>query len=115
VEGPLASYALGFGDHLAERGYRPRSVVVQLRLLAHLSGWLVAQGMEPSVLTVEAVERFMTVRRGRYADLTGARALGPMLGYLRGLGVVPELRPSTDSPVERLLVDYRVYLVHERG
>jgi integrase/recombinase XerD len=115
VEGPLASYASGFGAHLAEWGYRPRSVVVQLRLLAHLSRWLVAHGMEPSALTVEAVEEFMCVRRGRYADLTGARAFGPLLGWLRGLGVVPELQRSADSPVERLLVDYREFLVRERG
>jgi site-specific recombinase XerD len=111
----LASFAAGFGADLAGRGYRPRSVVVQLRLLAHLSGWLVAQGVEPSVLTVEAVERFMSVRRERYVDLTGARALGPLLGYLRGLSVVPDLGSSAGSPVERLLVDYREFLVRERG
>jgi len=49
------------------------------------------------------------------SNLTGARALGPLLGYLRGLGVVPEPRPSADSPVERLLVSNREYLIGERG
>ncbi len=60
--------------------------MVQLRLLAHLSGWLAAGDMEPSALTGEAVDRYMRVRCGRYADLTGARALGPLLGYLRAGG-----------------------------
>ena len=115
VEGPLARYAPGYGAYLAELGYRPRSVVVQLRLVAHLSRWLEERGLEPSALAAEAVEEFLRARRERYVDLIGARALGPLLGYLRGLGVVPELRPSADSPVERLLVDYREYLVRERG
>ena len=115
VEGPLARYAPGYGAYLAELGYRPRSVVVQLRLVAHLSRWLEERGLEPSALAAEAVEEFLRARRERYVDLIGARALGPLLGYLRGVGVVPELRPSADSPVERLLVDYREYLVCERG
>lgn len=115
VEGPLARYAPGYGAYLAELGYRPRSVVVQLRLVAHLSRWLEERGLEPSALAGEAVEEFLRARRERFVDLIGARALGPLLGYLRGLGVVSELRPSADSPVERLLGDYREYLVRERG
>ncbi|MCA1679930.1 MAG: hypothetical protein LC777_13775, partial [Actinobacteria bacterium] len=69
---------------------------------------------EPSALTGEVAERFLRARRGRCVDLTGARALDPLLGYLRELGVVPE-RVRTDTPAERLLADYRDYLVRERG
>jgi hypothetical protein len=53
--------------------------------------------------------------RERYAHLTGARALDPLLGYLRVLGVVPAAPRCVDTPVERLLADYRAYLVRERG
>ncbi len=115
MEGPLGCYAPGFGALLVERGYRPRSVVVQLRLMAHLSRWLEERVWEPSGLTREAVVEFLGARRECYVDLTGARALDPLLGYLRGLGVVPELRPAADSSVERLLASYREYLVCERG
>ena len=73
-----------------ERGYRPRSVRVQLRLLADLSAWLAGEGREPAELTGDDAARFLRGRRERVVDLTGARALGPLLGYLRGLGVVPE-------------------------
>jgi integrase/recombinase XerD len=115
VEGPLAVHAAGFAAELVERGYRPRSVAVQLRLLADLSRWLAGEGLAPVALTAEEARRFLGARRERYVDLTGARALGPLLGYLRGLGVVPERRASADSPVERLLVDYGEFLVRERG
>jgi integrase/recombinase XerD len=46
VTGPLAPFAKGFVDVLAEAGYRPRSAAVQLRLLARFSGWLAAEGLD---------------------------------------------------------------------
>lgn len=111
----LVAYADGFAEWLWERGYRPRSVRVQLRLLADLSGWLAARGREPADMTGDDVERFLGARRARVVDLTGARALGPLLSYLRGLGVVPERLRVVDTPVERLLMAYRDYLQRERG
>ena len=87
-EGPLAVFAEGFAAWLLERGYRPRSVRVQLRLLGDLSCWLAREGREPAGLTAEDTARFLSARRARVVDLTGARALGALLGYLRGLGVV---------------------------
>jgi integrase/recombinase XerD len=108
VEGPLAPYASGYGAHLSDRGYVPTGAGGQLRLMAHLSGWLAEQGAEPTALTPEALERFLHSRR------PGRRALGPLLTYLRGLGAVPQ--PTVmNTPVERLLVQYRDHLVRERG
>jgi len=115
VEGPLAVFADGFAAWLVRRGYRPRSVRVQLRLLGDLSCWLAREGREPAGLSGEDAARFLSARRERVVDLTGARALGPLLGYLRGLGVVPERLGSPDTPVERLLAEYRGYLERERG
>jgi rhodanese-related sulfurtransferase len=114
VEGQLARHAPGFRAWLAEHGYRPSTVEDQLWLMAHLSRWLTEHEMEPSALTAEAAERFRRAHRERYAHLTGARALNPLLGYLRVLGVVPE-PVGADTPAECLLADYRDYLVRERG
>jgi site-specific recombinase XerD len=76
--------------------------------MAHLSRWLVEQRAEPVALTPEVVEQFLGSRRA------GRRAVGPLLSYLRDLGVVPQ--PATaDTPLERLLAEYRDYLVRERG
>ena len=103
VLGPLAPYADGFVVGLIERGYRPRSVSCQLELMAHLSRWLGEQGVEPDGLTPAMAERFLEVRREGGGSLKSWRALDPLVGYLRGLGVVPKLAASADSWVDRLL------------
>jgi len=115
VLGPLAPYAAGFVVELVGRGYRPRSVSGQLELMAHFSRWLAEQGVEPGGLTVEMAERFLEVRRAGDVSLRSWRALDPLVGYLRGLGVVPKLAASADTVVDRLVADYRDYLLRERG
>jgi integrase/recombinase XerD len=114
VEGPLARYAPGFRVCLAERGYRPSTVEDQVWLMAHLSRWLAEQGLQPSAFTVDMVERFRRARRESHSHLTGTRGLDQLLGYLRGLGAVLELS-ALDSSVERVVAEYREYLVSERG
>jgi integrase/recombinase XerD len=114
VEGVLTPYASGFRAWLTQRGYQASTVEDQVWLMAHLSRWLDEHGMEPAAFTDEAAQRFQRARRERYSHLTGSRALRPLLGYLRGLGLVPE-SGIPDSPVEGLLAEYRDYLVRERG
>jgi integrase/recombinase XerD len=114
VEGVLAPYAPGYRVWLAERGYRPATVEDQVWLMSHLSRWLGEQTLEPGAFDDATAERFQGWRRGRYSHLTGARALRSLLGYLRGLGVMPA-PVIADSSVERLLAEYRDYLVRERG
>jgi integrase/recombinase XerD len=115
VQGPLAPYATGFVVELVGRGYRPRSVSGQVELMSHLSRWLAEQGVVPGGLTQETAARFLEVRRENVVSLRSWRALRPLLGYLRGLGVVPEPAASADTPVERLVLNYREYLLRERG
>jgi integrase/recombinase XerD len=114
VDGPLAGYAPGFRGWLTERGYRPSSVEDQEFLIGHLSRWLTEAGLQPLALTGDVVEQFREVRRGSHSHLSGARGMDQLLGYLRGVGAVPE--PSvSDSSVECLVAEYREYLVSERG
>ena len=115
VLGPLAPFADGFVVELVERGYRPRSVSCQLELMAHLSRWLGEQGVEAGGLTPGMADRFLEVRRRCDVSLRSWRALDPLVGYLRALGVIPKLAASADSPVDRLLAEYRDYLLRERG
>jgi integrase/recombinase XerD len=117
VAGPLAQYADGFRAELARLGYTPLTAASQLRLVAHLSRWLAAEGLDAWALTEPAVEAYSAARRSAgYANERTAAALGPLLGYLRGLGAVPAAvvtGPSTAT--EQLLASYKTYLSLERG
>lgn len=98
-------------------GYRPNPVSDQLRLMAHLSRWLDAQGLRVGDLAPTRVEEFLAHRRSEgYTLWLSAKAMVPMLGYLRGLGVVPTPTPAAPtSESEQVQGRYRAYLVQERG
>jgi integrase/recombinase XerD len=116
VSGPLERYAAGFLAELVGLGYRPVSSAFQLQLMAHLSRWVEADGLAVEELLPTHVERFLTARRAAgYTNYLSPKALAPLLGYLRGLGVVPPVRSPAVSAVEALLARYRAYLIGERG
>ncbi|MGH2845877.1 MAG: site-specific integrase, partial [Thermoleophilaceae bacterium] len=117
VVGPLEPFARGFVVELAGRGYTSGSAVQQMYLVAHLSRWLEAEGLEPAALSPAVVERFCGARRaaGYMSQLT-ARALDSLLVFLRGLGVVPAASAAVPrGPVEELLARFRWSLEVERG
>ncbi|MGH2919295.1 MAG: tyrosine-type recombinase/integrase [Solirubrobacteraceae bacterium] len=117
VSGPLEVFAAGFAAELARLGYRRTPATFRLQLMAHASGWLEREGLGAGELTSEVVERFLVGRRAAgYTNYVTARALAPLLGYLRGLGVAPPAsRRVAVGAVEVLLGDYREYLAVERG
>jgi hypothetical protein len=63
------------------------------------------------------VDRFMADRRAAgVRKLKTRQALGPILGYLRGLGLVPAAEiPLEDDPARKILNRYRQFLTTERG
>jgi integrase/recombinase XerD len=116
VRGPLAGYGVGFAEFLAGQGYVPGSVRLQMHLVAQLSRWLDAEGLEAAGLTELEAERFVTARRARVRRLFRSRqALEPIMSYLASLGVAPVSAPVELSAVEELLERYRRYLLVERG
>lgn len=116
VSGPLAAYADDFWGYLARQGYASSSSQDQLRLMAHVSGWLDQQGADAAGLTTERIAEFLVVRRGSHVRLVSGRALAPLLGFLRGLGVAPpEPEPVPCTTADRLADAYRRYLAGERG
>ena len=117
IAGPLASFAPGFREELVRRGYRPWSAAKQLQLMAHVSRWLVAHDLCAGDLTADRLQQFVEDRRasGR-SRLVSPRALGPLLDYLRGLGVVSEAGPVRPlAPSEVMLARYSDYLLERRG
>ena len=117
VRGPLAPYAEGFREELLGQGYSWGSAAHQVHLMAHVSRWLEAQGRGPAALDERFTGQFVAARRADgYAALRSARALAPLLGYLRGLGVAPPPRvPVPQTPADRLAMRFGEYLVRERG
>jgi integrase/recombinase XerD len=117
VNGPLAPHAAGFRHELARLGYTPNATCDQLRLMAHASRWLETRGLGVADLTPTRVEEFLAHRRSDgYTLWLSAKAMMPLLGYLRGLGAVPTpvpVVPATEA--ERLQERYRDYLLQERG
>ncbi len=94
VSGPLEVFASGFVAELARLGYRRTPATFQLQLMAHVSRWLQSEGLGAGELSSEVVERFLAARRAAgYTNYVTARALAPLLGYLRGLGVAPAASP----------------------
>lgn len=117
VSGPLEVFAAGFTAELASVGYRRTPIAFQLQLMAHASRWLHSEELGAEELTSDVVERFLAERRAAgYTNYVTARAMVPLLGYLRGLGVAPVASPRVAvGAVEVLLADYREYLAVERA
>ncbi|HEX3478220.1 MAG TPA: site-specific integrase [Kofleriaceae bacterium] len=117
VSGPLEVFASGFAAELARLGYRRTPATFQLQLMAHASRWLRREGLGAGELTSDVVERFLAERRAAgYTNYVTARAMAPLLGYLRRLGVAPPASPrAAVGAAAVLLADYREYLAVERG
>lgn len=117
ITGPLVHYAAGFRADLERQGYRPNAVGCQLYVLAHVSRWLDAGRLEVGDLTPDRIEEFLVARReAGYTLWLSAKGVAPLIGYLRGLGVVPLPEPVlVVTPAERCLEAFRAYLVEERG
>jgi integrase/recombinase XerD len=115
--GPLAPHARGFAEELARLGFTTFSARGQLGMAVRLSCWLADEGLDLAALTDAAVDSFLAARRAAgYTAFLTPKALRPLLGYMRGLGVVPDATPAArPSGVEELLDGLRRYLLVERG
>lgn len=116
VSGPLEPFAAGFAAELTRHGYRPRPLILQMRLMADASRWLTEERLDVSDLAIQAA-RFLRARRaaGSTRHLTG-QALHPMLTYLHTIGVAPPASaPVATGPVDVMLARYQHYLTIERG
>src|SRR5262249_44068673 len=117
VTGPLARFAPALRAGLREHGYTPLSTVIVMRLVAHLSRWLEANGLGVADLTSEQTERYASARRaeGRTSALL-PRSVAPILEMLAGLGVVARRAPAAPaSEQERLLAAFERHLLCERA
>lgn len=106
VSGPLAQRAHEFASGLAGLGYVRGSIRSALFVFAFVSEWLGTRRLRAGDLTSERVERLRRARRSgvyRYS-------LSKVLRFLRGVGVVPGVRPvAKRTGLDRLVDRYREY------
>src|SRR5229473_3188347 len=112
----LEDYEEGFLAGLARLGYASRSREAQRCLVRHLSRWLAGRGLALSELSEEVAGQYVAVRRRERSFLRSERALRPLLGYLRGLGIAPAAGAAVpETAGEVLLARFAAYLAGERG
>jgi hypothetical protein len=116
MTGPLAEYVPRFRAELARLGYTPLSAACQLRLVAHLSGWMTAGRLNARDLDMSAAERYFAGRGSAgYANERTVEALGALLGYLRGLRAVQLPTAELVTETGLLLDRYAARLASDRG
>lgn len=113
VPGPLGPYARGFRENLLQQGYSSWTVVWDLTVMRRLSDWMTAHRLGLNELTITQVERF--VRADRKARGRGPRGMTQLVAYLRGQGVVAQSAPAAVDELGKLLEDFTIFLVEERG
>jgi integrase/recombinase XerD len=112
----LEEYEEGFLAELARLGYASRSREAQRYLVRHLSRWLAMRGITVPELSEGVAGQYVAVRRQERSFLRSERALRPLLGYLRGLGIVPAAEAAIpETAGEELLARFAAYLAGERG
>ncbi|HEX7267061.1 MAG TPA: hypothetical protein VF256_06520, partial [Streptosporangiaceae bacterium] len=117
VTGPLAPFAPEFRARLRDCGYTPLSAVNMMRLMAHLSRWLEANGLGAADLTGEQAERYAAARcaEGRTSARL-PRSVGPILAMLADQGVLVLEAPAAPvSERDGLLAAFERHLLGERG
>lgn len=114
---PVTALSNGLEEDLQSQGYSDNTIWKQRRLFNDLLIWLEAQQLAMADLSMAKVDRFMADRRATgIRKLKTRKALGAVLVYLRGLGLVPPAEnPIEDGPAGEILERYRRFLAVERG
>ncbi|MEO6413372.1 MAG: hypothetical protein ABIO48_12380, partial [Pedococcus sp.] len=100
---------------MTRQGYTQATIRNMLKDLSQVGVWLSDQGLEAEQLDEDQMAAFLSARRmaGR-RRIPGARAMVPLLRYLRQIGVAGQERPSL-TPLGELLNQYQSWMVQERG
>ncbi len=116
MSGPVVGYSDGLVCELRTLGYATTTATELMRLTAHLSRWLEGSGLGLAELSPSVIDAFVAERRTSYVNLSSARALDPIVGYLRRVGAVPEsLRVVPTTAAQVALDGFVRFLVDERA
>lgn len=111
----MAPYIDGVRAHLVELRYTRDSIKVMLSLFGRLGRWMDDTNVEVARLDEIAIASFLEVLRARgRRRVPGVRSFRPLLSYLDSQGALI-VRNAVPTGIERLLEDYRIWLVVDRG
>jgi hypothetical protein len=111
------SWAAGRGLPLlvGAAGYTPGTVRNMLNDLGQVGQWMSSVGLEAAQLDEDVMVAFLDARHAAgHRKVPGARAMVPLLSYLREAGLAPAVQPP-QTPFGTLLGRYRSWLVEDRG
>ncbi|WP_327249032.1 hypothetical protein [Streptomyces sp. NBC_01320] len=113
--GALAPQVEGYRVWLAQHGYTTQTARNMLKDLGHVGQWLSQRELGGADRSEEKLELCLSDRRkaGR-RRVCGLRGMMPLLTHLREAGVVPAPLAML-SPLDVQLVQYRSWIVRERG
>ena len=113
--GRMGPFVFGFQTSLSEQGYSVLAVRNMLKDVGALGRWMQERDLQPSQLAPAVIAEFRSDRLavGR-RKVPSVKSFEPLVRFLRAEGVLGE-PPQPESPVEQLLLDYRRWLVAERG
>ncbi|MEX4004881.1 site-specific integrase, partial [Paraburkholderia sp. EG285A] len=115
-EGPLADHLDAFQGLLQDQGYPRESIRRHLRLVADFSVWLKRKKMSIEEVTHETALRYLHYRSHYRCHRRGEQyALRCFVQLLQENGSVPRDAPAAQTPVEELVSEFALYLLHERG
>jgi hypothetical protein len=112
--GRLGPYVEGHRSWLLELGYSPLTVTHSLTALGHLGRWMARGHVEVETLDGDAVRAFLAAYARDRGRLPTA-SVRPLLDYPRAQGVVAPEFAAPMSALERLLAEYREWMLGERG
>ena len=114
--GPLAEHLDAYATLIQGQGFAPAYVRRQIRLLATFSQWLRKGHRQLCSLNESVIDRFLYQHLdGRPPQSGEATTLARLLSMLRRQGVTPEETQPEPSPEQKIIAEYRRYLLKERG
>lgn len=99
---------------MLELGYSPLSVTRSLTALGHLGRWMAREDVDVGQLDDRAVKAFVAAYVKDRGRLPTASVV-PLLDYLRREGVVAPEPAGPVTALDRLIADYRAWLLVERA
>lgn len=114
--GAMGPFILDFSESLLNLGYTPNTVRNMLKEASQLGRWMSVKGLDASQLNSASIVEFIGASRSTgQCRVSTVRSFRPLLDFLVRAGVVITPDVVALTPVEALIVEYRRWMVHDRG